>query len=163
MADLEVSDSELNTKILPRIKADIEHVADEHRKAQKLLEDTQTKISQQGMKTALEFELKREIRTRDFVGRRLNFVVTVIAVCIEDLTKISRDRPYIIAVKDLLRSTENFNDETSIKALRAALVVIEDCDYSSCTDSYADLERTFKSSPEERSLKQHSSLSGSFP
>jgi hypothetical protein len=77
--------------------------------------------------------------------KRANLAVSVIGLSIEDLTEVSRDLPCILAIKDLLDSLESFTNDASTEILGGALTVVEDDDFTSCTDVLEDLNRAYES------------------
>jgi hypothetical protein len=149
MADLEVGDSELSSKNLQRIKADIKQFIRQQNDVQARVDRLNAEIESEGPNADLEGRLEHHLKEQQSVCKRSNFAVSVIGLAIEDLTEFSQNPPSMLAITDLLDSTEDFTDDASRETLRRALGVIQDGDLATCTDVLEDLERAYKSLSEE--------------
>jgi hypothetical protein len=149
MADLGLCDSELNAKNLLRIKADLKQLVKERAEEPESIDDINAEIESEGPSGILERRLKGCIEMLHSLRARVDLAVSVVGVCIEDLTEFSQNPPSMLAIKDLLDSTEDFTDDTSRKTLRRALGAVQEGDLATCTDVLEDLEKAYKSLSEE--------------
>jgi hypothetical protein len=153
MADLEIDDSELNAKNLLRIKADLKQPVNSRAEQQRFIDAVNAEIESQGPSVTLEQRLEIHNKEQHSICTRADLAVSVIGSSIEDLTEFLRDPPRVLAIKDLLKSTEEFTDDASIEALREALVVIQDGNLSTGIDVLEDLDGAYKSLPKEHILR----------
>jgi hypothetical protein len=163
MADLEVADSELNAKNLLRIKADLKQLVNTRAEQQRFIDAVNAEIESQGPSVTLEKRLEFHNKEQHSICTRADLPVSVIGNSIEDLTEFLRDPPRVLAIKDLLESTEEFTDDASIEALRKALVVIQDGNLLTGVDVLEDLDGAYKSLPKQHILRTSKILQATQP
>ncbi|KAK6003625.1 hypothetical protein QM012_009396 [Aureobasidium pullulans] len=153
MADLKAAARRSDDENLLRIKADAEDLLKQQHEIQRQIDSIKARIDREGPTATLETQLERDVAEQKVVCIRSDIAVSIIGSSIEDLTQTSRNPPSVVAVRKLLNSMENFDNEASLESVGLIPAVQTQNTAESLTDVFEDFESAFDTAPKEFSLR----------
>lgn len=138
---------------LLRIKTDTKDLARQQREIQQKIDAIKVRIDKEGPTAFLEACMDREAERQKSICIRSDIALTIIGASIEDLTRDSQDPPSVVAVRKLMNSMEDLDNEVSFEIVNSVLVIQTQNSAESLADVFEDPQSASGSASKSSSLR----------